>query len=112
MTGRLRLDENRARRLSLYPRQDLLGLFGVFFAGQTAMKLNFWTPPGAERLPTESRRKLGTVALLYFIQGSPPAILWEVLPVYFRIHGVSLMAIGGFLLLAIPYSLQVFLFFF
>src|SRR3989338_9188406 len=107
MTGRLRLDENRARRLSLYPRQDLLGLFGVFFAGQTAMKLTLWTLLGAERLPAESRRKLGTVALLYFIQGSPPAILWEVLPVYFRIHGVSLRAIGGLRLLELPYSLKV-----
>src|SRR3970040_829308 len=72
------------------------------------MKLNFWTLLGAERLPKESRRKLGTVALLYFIQGSPPAILWEVLPVYFRIHGVSLRAIGGLRLLELPYSLKVF----
>lgn len=71
------------------------------------MKLDFWTLLGAERLPTESRRKLGTVALLYFIQGSPPAILWEVLPVYFRIHGVSLRAIGGLRLLELPYSLKV-----
>ncbi|MBI2991418.1 MAG: hypothetical protein HYY47_04665, partial [Deltaproteobacteria bacterium] len=72
------------------------------------MKLNFWALLGAERLPKESRRKLGTVALLYFIQGSPPAILWEVLPVYFRIHGVSLRAIGGLRLLELPYSLKVF----
>lgn len=72
------------------------------------MKLNLWTLLGAERLAKESRRKLGTVALLYFIQGSPPAILWEVLPVYFRIHGVSLKAIGGLRLLELPYSLKVF----
>jgi PAT family beta-lactamase induction signal transducer AmpG len=55
-----------------------------------------------------SRRKLGVIALLYFIQGAPAAILWEVLPVYFRINGVSLRAIGGLRLLELPYSLKVF----
>ena len=34
--------------------------------------------------------------------------LWEVLPVYFRINGVSLRAIGGLRLLELPYSLKVF----
>ncbi|MGH7830552.1 MAG: MFS transporter [Candidatus Binatia bacterium] len=72
------------------------------------MKITIWNLLGAERLPTESRRKLGFVALLYFIQGSPPAILWEVLPVYFRLHGVSLRAIGGLRLLELPYSLKFF----
>lgn len=57
-------------------------------------------------LPT--RKKLAVVALLYFIQGAPAAILWEVLPVYFRISGVSLRAIGGLRLLELPYSLKVF----
>jgi PAT family beta-lactamase induction signal transducer AmpG len=56
---------------------------------------------------SESRKKLGTIALLYFIQGAPAAILWEVLPVYFRINGVSLRAIGGLRLLELPYSLKV-----
>ncbi len=63
---------------------------------------------GAGDLPAESRRKLSVVALLYFIQGAPAAILWEVLPVYFRLHGVSLRAIGGLRLLELPYSLKVF----
>lgn len=72
------------------------------------MKINIWTLLGAERLPDQSRRKLGIVALLYFIQGAPPAILWEVLPVYFRFHGVSLKAIGGLRLLELPFSLKVF----
>jgi PAT family beta-lactamase induction signal transducer AmpG len=58
-------------------------------------------------LPEESKNKLGVVALLYFIQGAPAAILWEVLPVYFRLHGVSLRAIGGLRLLELPYSLKV-----
>lgn len=72
------------------------------------MKFSIWNLLGAQHLPPESRKKLGIVALLYFIQGSPPAILWEVLPVYFRIHGVSLKAIGGLRLLELPYSLKVF----
>src|SRR5512145_3244487 len=67
-----------------------------------------WRLLGAEGLPPESRKKLGVVALLYFVQGAPAAILWEVLPVYFRINGVSLRAIGGLRLLELPYSLKVF----
>jgi len=72
------------------------------------MKLNLWSLLGADRLTPEGKKKLGIVGLLYFIQGSPPAILWEVLPVYFRIQGISLRAIGGLRLLELPYSLKVF----
>lgn len=72
------------------------------------MKINIWTLLGAERLQHESRRKLGIVALLYFIQGSPPAFLWEIVPVYFRLQGVSLRSIGGLRLLELPYSLKFF----
>ena len=67
-----------------------------------------WKLLGVDRLPDTSKKKLGVVALLYFIQGAPAAILWEVLPVYFRLHGVSLRAIGGLRLLELPYSLKVF----
>jgi MFS transporter, PAT family, beta-lactamase induction signal transducer AmpG len=71
--------------------------------------MNFiWKFLGAERLAPESRRKLGIVALLYFIQGSPVAILWEALPVYLRFQGISLRAIGGLRLLELPYSLKFF----
>ena len=55
----------------------------------------WWKFLGADRLPEKAKKNLGIVALLYFIQGAPAAILWEVLPVYFRLHGVSLRAIGG-----------------
>lgn len=68
----------------------------------------FWKLLGVGGLPEGSKKKLGVVALLYFIQGAPAAILWEVLPVYFRLHGVSLRAIGGLRLLELPYSLKVF----
>jgi PAT family beta-lactamase induction signal transducer AmpG len=72
------------------------------------MRAVFWKILGIEKFPLESKHKLGVVALLYFIQGAPAAILWEVLPVYFRLHGVSLRAIGGLRLLELPYSLKVF----
>jgi MFS transporter, PAT family, beta-lactamase induction signal transducer AmpG len=67
----------------------------------------WWKFLGADRLPEKAKKNLGIVALLYFIQGAPAAILWEVLPVYFRLHGVSLRAIGGLRLLELPYSLKV-----
>jgi MFS transporter, PAT family, beta-lactamase induction signal transducer AmpG len=72
------------------------------------MKIDIWNFVGAQTYAPEAKKKLGIVALLYFIQGAPAAILWEVLPVYFRIHGVSLRAIGGLRLLELPYSLKVF----
>ena len=68
----------------------------------------FWKWLGAGQCLPATKKKLGVVALLYFIQGAPAAILWEVLPVYFRLHGVSLRAIGGLRLLELPYSLKVF----
>src|SRR5919108_4852656 len=68
----------------------------------------FWKLLGVERLPDKSKKKLGVVSLLYFIQGAPAAILWEVLPVYLRVHGVSLRMIGGLRLLELPYSLKFF----
>jgi MFS transporter, PAT family, beta-lactamase induction signal transducer AmpG len=72
------------------------------------MRSNIWKLVGADRLPRASQKKLGIVALLYFIQGAPAGILWEVLPVFFRVNGVSLRAIGGLRLLELPYSLKVF----
>ena len=72
------------------------------------MKTVVWKFLGADRLPADSRKKLAIVSLLYFIQGAPAGILWEVLPVFFRVHGVSLRAIGGLRFLELPYSLKVF----
>ncbi len=72
------------------------------------MRRLLWKCLGADGLPEKAKKNLGIVALLYFIQGAPAAILWEVLPVYFRLHGVSLRAIGGLRLLELPYSLKVF----
>ena len=72
------------------------------------MKINVWNLLGAQDYSPKAKKNLGIVALLYLIQGAPAAILWEVLPVYFRLHGVSLRAIGGLRLLEFPYSLKVF----
>jgi PAT family beta-lactamase induction signal transducer AmpG len=70
--------------------------------------MHLWNLLGARGYSPEAKKKLGIVALLYLIQGAPAAILWEVLPVYLRLHGVSLRAIGGLRLLELPYSLKVF----
>jgi PAT family beta-lactamase induction signal transducer AmpG len=72
------------------------------------MRINVWSLLGAQDYSSQAKKKLGIVALLYLIQGAPAAILWEVLPVYFRLHGVSLRAIGGLRLLELPYSMKVF----
>ena len=68
------------------------------------MPVWIWKLLGVSKDSPASRHKLGVIALLYFIQGAPAAILWEVLPVYLRINGVSLRAIGGLRLLGLPYS--------
>lgn len=101
-------DDEKKRRVSLTQSQDLVGLVRFALLPSSIMKLSLWSLIGAERLPRGSRKKLGIVALLYFIQGSPPAFLWEVIPVYFRLQGVSLRSIGGLRLLELPYSLKFF----
>jgi MFS transporter, PAT family, beta-lactamase induction signal transducer AmpG len=70
-----------------------------------AMRL-LWALLGAKQLSEASRSKLRIVGFLYFIEGSPVSILWEVLPVYLRLHGTSLRAIGGLRLLELPFSLK------
>jgi hypothetical protein len=70
------------------------------------MRELIWKCLGVSRAAPETKNKLGVIPLLYFIQGAPAAILWEVLPVYFRLHGVR-CAIGGLRLLELLYSLKV-----
>jgi MFS transporter, PAT family, beta-lactamase induction signal transducer AmpG len=72
------------------------------------MPVWMWKCLGVGDSSPAARKKLGIIGLLYFIEGAPAAILWELLPVYFRINGVSLRAIGGLRLLELPYSLKVF----
>jgi MFS transporter, PAT family, beta-lactamase induction signal transducer AmpG len=53
------------------------------------------------------RRKLAWIALLYFAEGFPFGIVNDNLPVYFRVHGVSLREIGLMGLLGLPWTLKV-----
>jgi PAT family beta-lactamase induction signal transducer AmpG len=50
------------------------------------------------------RRKLVVVGMLYFAEGFPFGIIRAALPVYFRIHGLSLQAIGLMDLLRTPWA--------
>jgi MFS transporter, PAT family, beta-lactamase induction signal transducer AmpG len=51
-------------------------------------------------------KKLLLVSLLYFAEGFPFGIIEQTLPVYFRIHGMSLVHIGMLSLLTLPYALK------
>jgi PAT family beta-lactamase induction signal transducer AmpG len=53
------------------------------------------------------RRVLLWVGLLYFAEGFPFGIVYDLLPVYFRTAGVSLREIGLLSLLGLPWSLKV-----
>ncbi len=53
-----------------------------------------------------TRRKLAWIALLYFAEGMPMGIVADMLPVYLRVHGVSLAAIGVFSSLTLPWTLK------
>jgi len=50
------------------------------------------------------RRKLTWIAVLYFAEGLPFGIAYDVWPVYFRLHGVSLREIGLMSLLSLPWT--------
>ncbi len=53
------------------------------------------------------QRKLFWVSVLYFAEGFPFGVAIDSLPVYFRLHGVSLTAIGLMSLLGAPWTLKV-----
>jgi MFS transporter, PAT family, beta-lactamase induction signal transducer AmpG len=53
------------------------------------------------------RRKLTWLAILYFAEGLPFGIVKEVVPVYFKVSGVSLTEIGLASLLGLPWTLKV-----
>jgi len=55
----------------------------------------------------ELRRKLFWVSVLYFAEGFPFGLVVDNLPVYFRVHGVSLTQIGLMSLLGAPWTLKV-----
>lgn len=51
-------------------------------------------------------KKLIIVSLLYFAEGFPYGLVEQALPVYFRIHGMSLLNMGLLSLLSLPYALK------
>lgn len=53
------------------------------------------------------RIRLLWVCALYFAEGLPFGLVYDALPVYFRVHGVSLVDIGLMNLLQLPWSLKV-----
>ena len=53
------------------------------------------------------RRKLAWIAFLYFAEGLPFGIVKEMVPVYFKVSGVSLTEIGLVSLLGLPWTLKV-----
>jgi PAT family beta-lactamase induction signal transducer AmpG len=50
------------------------------------------------------RRKLFWISVLYFAEALPFGIAYDVWPVYFRVHGVSLREIGLMSLLSLPWT--------
>ncbi len=52
------------------------------------------------------RRTLAWIAILYFAEGLPFGIAYDLWPVYFRRHGVSLREIGLMSLLFMPWTLK------
>jgi PAT family beta-lactamase induction signal transducer AmpG len=54
-----------------------------------------------------ARRKLSIVALVYFIEGFPAGVYWDLWPVYFRRQGIGLDAIGWLQALSLAWTLKV-----
>ncbi len=54
-----------------------------------------------------TQRKMQWIALLYFAEGFPFGIAIDNLPVYFRVHGVSVKDIGLMTLIGLPWTLKV-----
>ncbi len=53
-------------------------------------------------------KKLLIVSALYFAEGFPYGMIEQTLPVYFRVHGMSLAPLGFLSLLSLPYALKFF----
>ena len=63
-------------------------------------------PPSADRMSL--RAKLFWISVLYFAEGLPFGVVYDIFPVYFRQHGVSLKEIGFMTFLTLPWMLKVF----
>lgn len=54
------------------------------------------------------KKKLIWISILYFAEGLPLGVVYDILPVYFRQHGVSLREIGFMFFLTLPWAIKVF----
>ncbi|MFN3417290.1 MAG: MFS transporter [Caldimonas sp.] len=64
-------------------------------------------PPASEPRPAPAyRRKLFWVALLYFSEGLPLGVFYDIFPVYFRQQGVNLADIGLLSLLGLAWTVK------
>lgn len=54
----------------------------------------------------KTRTKLYWVTALYFAEGFPFGIVYDALPVFFRIHGIGLAEIGALSLRGLPWALK------
>lgn len=52
--------------------------------------------------------KLVIVSALYFAEGFPYGLIEQTFPIYFRVHGMSLVYLGFLTLLTLPYALKFF----
>lgn len=52
------------------------------------------------------KRKLAIVSVLYLAEGFPFGLVWDAVPVYLRLRGLSLEEIGLMSLLGLPWSLK------
>ncbi len=51
-------------------------------------------------------KKIFLVSILYFAEGFPFGIIEQTLPIYFRVHGMSLVHLGLLSLITLPYALK------
>lgn len=52
------------------------------------------------------KKKLLFISVLYFAEGFPFGLIWDALPVYFRLKGLSLQQIGLMSLVSLPWSIK------
>ena len=63
-------------------------------------------PPAAAAEPKLLRSKLFWISLLYFAEGFPLGLFFDLFPVYFRQQGVELSKIGLLSLLGLAWTLK------
>jgi MFS transporter, PAT family, beta-lactamase induction signal transducer AmpG len=76
------------------------------YNGNQSIALNEQTQPAEPPRPSLLRSKFFWVAVLYFSEGFPLGVFYELFPVYFRQQGVDLSRIGLLSLLGLAWTLK------